>query len=410
MLTGAAGPARPGVERLVRGDADPAARAAAQRPRVLYVINDARFTTTHYQALAQSAARRGAEVEIAVPPAPEVETLRDAGFRVHDLPLDRRGMNPVTDLRLLVALRRLYRARRPVVVHHITLKPVLYGTLAALSAGVPRIVNSISGLGYLFGSSGPREAAVRAAVLAVYRRAFADDRVRLVFENPDDRQLFVGGGFVPPERTTLVLGAGVDETRFVVRPIPPGDPVVLLPARMLWDKGVGEFVAAARLLRARGVRARFVLAGGLDVNRAAVPEAQLRTWTDEGVVEWWGLRDDMPDVLAQATLVVLPSYREGCPKALLEAAACGRAIVTCDVPGCREAVRPGENGLLVPARDAHALGDAVERLLADADLRAAMGRAGRVRAEREFAADRVTADVLGAYTPFVSSDAAATPA
>ncbi len=388
----------------------PAEIPAVRSPRVLIVVNDARFTVTHFLALARGISEAGGEVEIAVPDAPEVSRIAEAGFRVHSIPLDRRGMNPLSELRLYNALLALYRDRRPAAVHHITVKPVLYGTIAARRAGVPRIVNSVTGLGYLFVSGGRRRAPVRAVIGAAYRRAFADSRVRLVFENPDDRDLFVRMKLVASDRTLVVPGAGVDVEEFRSRPVPAGTPLVVLPARMLWDKGVREFVEAARLIRTRGVAARFVLVGGTDVNRAAVPVAQLDAWAREGVVEWWGLRDDMPTVLAEAALVVLPSYREGCPKALLEAAASGRAIVTCDVPGCREAVRDGANGVLVPARDADALAAAISTLLADPARRDALGRAGRVRAEREFAVRRVVGQILSAYAPLFDAALCSEPA
>lgn len=392
------------IGRLAPGELS-TVRDTGPRRRVLIVVNDARFFSTHFEALARGAHAAGADVELALPASADSDGLRARGHVVHDIPLDRRGMNPSAEVQLYRHLRRLYTERAPQVVHHITLKPVLYGTPAARAANVPRVVNSVTGLGYLFVSAGRGQAPVRAAVRAVYRRTFADPRVRVLFENPDDRLLFLRLGVVAPEQTRVVRGAGVDTTRFV--PLLScaaddcGPPVVLLPARMLWDKGVREFAEAARLLRARGVLARFALVGDTDVNRAAVPRAQLEAWTRAGVVEWWGRRDDMPAVLAQATVVALPSYREGCPKALLEAAACGRAIVTSDVPGCREVVTHGDNGLLVPARNANALADALEALLADAPRRTAMGCRGRERAEGEFADTLVVADMLRAYDPYL---------
>jgi glycosyltransferase involved in cell wall biosynthesis len=210
--------------------------------------------------------------------------------------------------------------------------------------------------------------------------------------------MHVASGIVSPERVRLIRGSGVDIERFAPTPEPVGMPVVMLPSRMLWDKGVGEFVESAQLLKSRGVVARFVLVGDSDPeNPAAISVAQLESWRDSGVVEWWGRCEDMPQVLAQASIVCLPSYREGLPKALLEAAACSRPLVSCDVPGCREIVRHGENGLLVPLRDAMALAGAIEKLLGDPGLRAAMGKRGRSLVEAEFSESLVAAQTLAIY-------------
>jgi glycosyltransferase involved in cell wall biosynthesis len=317
----------------VRGVA-PVLDGTASPGRLVVVVNDAGFLLSHRLPVVLGARAAGWDVHLALPRAAgRVDELEALGFPVHDLPLDRRGMNPWAEARLLARLLALYRALQPPTVHHVTVKPVLYGSLAARVAGVPRVVNAVSGLGYLHLARGWRARLARRAVHALYRVAFDSPGVRVIFQNPDDRDAYVGAGLVRAERACLVAGgSGVDLVRFRPTPEPAGCPVVMLPARLLRDKGVGEFVEAARALRARGVVARFVLVGETDANRAAVPRAELTALAAEGVVEWWGRREDMPVALAEATLVVLPSYREGCPKVLLEAAACGRAMVTTDVP------------------------------------------------------------------------------
>lgn len=367
--------------------------------RLLVVVNEIPFFVSHRLPIAEAALAAGYAVHVAVPRASgDAARLEALGLRVHDIPLDRRGMNAVAEARLLARLTALTRALRPDVMHLVTVKPVLYGSLAARLVGVPRVVAAVSGLGYLHLARGWRARAVRALSSALYRGAFAQRGLRVVFQNADDRAAFVDAGLLAPSRAVLLPGgSGVDLARFAPRPEPDGAPVVMLPARLLWDKGVGEFVQAARLLRARGVRARFVLVGDTDANRAAVPRAQLEAWASEGIVEWWGRSEDMPGTLAAAHLVVLPSYREGCPKVLLEAAACGRAMVTTDVPGCRDVVSSGDEGLLVPARDAGALADAVAALLADPARRARCGARARERAEREFDVARVVDAHLALY-------------
>lgn len=367
------------------------------RRRVLFVVNEAPFFVSHRLPLAVAAAEVGYDVSVACPEGPKAEVIRDAGIRVFDIPLNRRGMKIGEEWRAFRSLVSLYREVSPDLVHHVTVKPVLYGSVAARLANVHSVVNAVPGLGYLFLARGTRAALRREVISVAYRCAFKHRRLRTIFQNPDDVSLFIGRKLIDPPRVTLIRGSGVDLDAFYPAPEPAGIPVVVLPARLLWDKGVGEFVAAARLLHSRGVAARFALVGDTDVNRTGVSTGQLMAWHDEGVVEWWGRREDMPHVLACSHVVCLPSYREGLPKALLEAAACGRAIVTTDVPGCREAVRDGVNGILVPPRDARTLADAIERLVNDSQLRARMGLASRSLAEREFGIERVIAATLDIY-------------
>lgn len=369
---------------------------------MLFVVNQARFFVTHRLPLAEAARRAGYDVHVVVPDGPGIETIEARGIPVHRVVFDRGGMNPATDARTVAALAALYRRLRPDLVHHVTVKPVLYGSLVARLLGVPAVVNAVSGLGYLELANAWHARVARTAVRRLYRMAFRRRLLRVIFQNPDDRAAFERAGIVRPEQAVLIPGSGVDLDEFTPHPAPNGRPIVLLPARMLWDKGVGEFVDAARQLRARGCGARFVLVGDTHENPAAVRKPQLLAWTREGVVEWWGQRNDMPAVFAQATVVCLPSYREGCPKALLEAAASGRAIVTTDVPGCRDVVSDGEEGLLVPARDASALARALDRLLTDAELRRACGARARRRAEHEFGMDRVIEATLSIYRDLVA--------
>jgi glycosyltransferase involved in cell wall biosynthesis len=227
---------------------------------------------------------------------------------------------------------------------------------------------------------------------ALLRRSLKQGLV--IVQNPDDAEALARMG-VDRARIRLIPGAGVDTERFSPRPEPEGVPVVMLASRLLWDKGVGEFVEAARRLKGRG---RFVLVGAPDPhNPASVTEADLRAWREEGVIEWWGAQEDMPATLNAAHIICLPSYREGMPKVLLEAMACGRPVVTTDAPGCRDCVADGDNGLLVPVRDAQALAVAIERLLDDAALRRRMGQRGRERAVAEFSQERVIAETLAVY-------------
>lgn len=369
--------------------------------RVLFVVNDAGFFLSHRLPLAEGARARGYDVHVATAPGPAEVEVRAHGFPFHPVPLSRSGRRPDAELAAVGALYRLFRRLRPDLVHLVTIKPVLYGGVAARLARVPAIVSAVSGLGYIFIREGGRAAAIRTGVRGAYRAALGAHAGRTIFQNEDDLEDFVRHGSVRRDHTVLIRGSGVDLARFAERPEPEGDPVVLLPSRMLWDKGVQELVDAARILRPRHPKARFVLVGDTDPNPASIPKSTLEGWQRAGVVEWWGYRKDMPDVLAQANVVVLPSYREGLPKVLIEAAAVGRAIVTSDVPGCREVVRDGDNGLLARVRDGKSLAEAIGRLLDDPALRARMGKRGRERAVREFSVEGVVDATMRVYEDLV---------
>jgi glycosyltransferase involved in cell wall biosynthesis len=313
------------------------------------------------------------------------------------------GQNPFQELRVIAALVQIYRELRPDLVHHVSVKPILYGSLAAQIVGGMAVVNAVSGLGYLFMGS-LRAKLLRPFIKRLYRLALRHRQSRTIFQNPDDRSQFLSACLLRAEQTVLIRGSGVNCTTFAPRPEPDGTPVVMLPARILWHKGVGEFVEAARLIRRHGIPVRFVLVGDTQPgNPADVPAATLQAWVKEGVVEWWGYRADMQEVLHRATIVALPSYGEGVPKTLLEAAACGKPIVTTDVPGCREIVREDVNGLLVPVRNAPALADAIRLLLQSPQLRQRFGHAGRLIAEQEFAEHLVVEQILDVYRGLLGS-------
>lgn len=369
-----------------------------RKPRILFLVNVDWFFLSHRLPIARAALNAGAEVIVAAGDTGKSDVIRRAGLDFIPLPISRSGTSVIEEMRTLRFLFRLFRQIRPDLVHQVTIKPVLYGSLIARTLNSPVVVNAISGLGYMFTNSG-RANSLRPWVRNLYKLALHYRRSRTIFQNRDDLERFVAMGLVRPEQAVLIRGSGVDCSLFKPSQEPAGDPVVMLPSRMLWDKGVGEFVEMARLLRAEGAKARFVLVGAPDSgNPNAVPTSQLQVWAREGVIEWWGHREDMPAVLSSASVVVLPTtYPEGVPKALLEAAASGRPIVATDVPGCREIVRPDVNGFLVPCRDIAALARATKLLLACPELRAKLGEAGRNIVMSEFAEDIVVEQTLNLY-------------
>jgi len=366
--------------------------------RVLYVINDAPFFLSHRLALAQAAQAEGYDVHVAAPLTPEASVISQKGLHFHPLPINRKGLYVWEEIRSIISLYRLYTSLRPGLVHHVTIKPVLYGGLMSRLTAVPAVVNGVTGLGFVFISRGPKGLFLRTVVSRLYRVALRHSNSRVVFQNPEDRDTFVRGGLVDPSSAVLIKGSGVDMMTFAPSPEKPGTPLVVLGGRLLWDKGVGEYVEAARHLRKAGVNARFVLVGESDRgNPAAVPRSKLEEWHRSGVVEWWGYHNDMPALIAESHVVCLPSYREGVPKFLIEGAACGRPIVATDVPGCREIVENENNGLLVPPRDWRALADALRRLIADPQLRERMGRRGRELAVSGFSLEKVVGETLALY-------------
>ena len=376
----------------------------ADHPRLLYLITEDWYFWSHRLDLARAAREAGYDVIVATRVTHHGERIRGEGFQLEPLEMVRRSRNPFREVIAVAELVRLYRRVKPDVVHHVAMKPILYGSLAAWFTRVPSVINAFAGLGYAFMDE--RNGLLRWCVKTAFRTVLHVSHSVALVQNQDDQDRLVGEGVVPASRARIIAGSGIDVAVYSMQPSPSGIPVVVLPARMLWDKGVGEFVEAARWLKQKGVHARFILVGRRDEhNPAAIPEIRLKEWVQAGVVEWWGHREDMLAVYAAAMLVVLPSYREGLPKVLLEAAACGKAIVATDVPGCREIVRGRFNGLLVPPRDSTALAAAIEELLSDQALREVMGRRSRTRVLAEWSSPRITEQVLGLYRDMVTASA-----
>ncbi|MDV3242733.1 MAG: glycosyltransferase family 4 protein [Methylocaldum sp.] len=351
--------------------------------KLLFFVTEDWFVCSHWLPHVTAARDAGYQVYVVTRVRQHRAIIEARGVHVVPLELSRRGRNPMAELRVIADLIKIYRKIRPDLVKHVAMKPVVYGTIAAWFSQPCAVVNYMAGLGWLFTSDSVKARLLRPVVRAVLGRLLA--RGHVIVENPDDyEQMMSLGLFEPAEECD-------------------GIPLVVLPARMLWTKGIGEFVTAAERLRAEGVAARFALVGDPDPdNPESVSIDQLESWRQKGAVEWWGRRDDMPQVLAACHIVCLPSYREGLPKALLEAAAAGKPIITTDTPGCREGVRHGDNGLLVPAADALALAEALKTLIEDGPQRERMGRRGREIAETEFSSEKITSEALALYNAVLS--------
>jgi glycosyltransferase involved in cell wall biosynthesis len=366
----------------------------------MYVVTEDWYFMSHRLPLARAARDGGYDVLVATRLTDQAEGIAREGFTTIGLRRMRRGgRNPIGELMAIAELVALYRRHRPDIVHHIAMKPVLYGSVAARFAGVRAVVNNLAGLGFVFSSASFNAAFLRPAIKLLLAFALRRPGTLTIVQNSDDGSVLTGTLGVTPASVRLIRGSGVDMSKFALSREEASPAIVLLASRMIWDKGIGDFVKAASLLRGQGVDARFVILGAPDPgNPDSIPQSTLEDYNKEGVVEWWGHRDDMPRIIGSAALVCLPTtYGEGVPKILIEAAAGGCAIVAYDVAGCREIVNDGDNGLLVPAGDIDRLADAIRRLLADPGRRTAMGLSGRKRVEASFTQEHVIAQTLAAY-------------
>lgn len=355
------------------------------KKKLMFVVNVDWFFVSHRLPIALEAMRQGYEVHIATGITNQKEAMEKLGVIVHPIDIDRSSPNLLGLIRTLFQLLSLFRKVRPDLVHLVTIKPVLLGGIAARIVRVPAVVAAISGLGYVFLDRGWVSRRRRQVVSALYRIALGHGNLKVIFQNKDDRVALMRLTTLQERQVEMIRGSGVDLDRIKVTPLPTGLPVVMLIARLIADKGVREFIAASRILKQSGRAIRCCLVGTTDPeNPSSLSEEELCGYEVEGVIERWGYRPDIGDVLKEASIVVLPSYREGLPKVLLEAAAAGRPVVTTDVPGCRDAIDIDISGVLVPVADAEALATSIGSLIDDRERCVAMSVAGRRLAEREF--------------------------
>ena len=351
-------------------------------------------------SLARALAAGGHEVVLVSPPGDYGPRLRELGFRWLPIPMRRRSFNPMVEIALIWRLARLFRREAPALVHGFTIKCALYGAVAARVAGTAARVSSVVGLGYVFISNDLRARILRGPLKLMLRIALGGSRARLIVQNETDLQFFVDNGLARRDRTRLVPGSGVDCARFRPRTGPrrPGGLRVLLAARLLWDKGIGEYARAAEALRAAGRDIEFMLAGDPDPgNPASIPPDLIEGWRRGGVLRCLGHVEDMAALYVDVDVVVLPSYREGLSKSLIEAAASGNALITTDTPGCRDVVVHEQCGLLVPVRQWRPLEAAISRLDDDRSLARRLGEAARRRALELFDEATIVRETLAVY-------------
>jgi len=352
--------------------------------RLLFLTPDLPFFLSHRLPLARAARAAGYRVAVAAPPGPRTPELVAEGIEPLALRVTRGSLNPLSEMRTLWRMARVLREWRPDAVHLITSKSIVYGGALARVMRIPALA-AMTGMGYVFTHDTPKVRLLRAGVVRLYRFALNHRRAHVLFQNGTDLAVARRYRLIARARHSIIPGSGTDLSRITPAPLPDGPPVAMLPARMLRDKGVAEFVEAARTLRAEGMAARFVLLGDPDPqNPTSLTAGDLTAWSEEGVVEWRPFTADVGAALAECHLVVLPSYREGFPKTLIDAAAAGRAAIASDVPGCRDAIVPDETGRLFEARSAGSLCDCLREMLGDRDRLERMGAAARRHAEAHF--------------------------
>lgn len=371
--------------------------------RILLVANTGWYLYNFRLPLARRLRKEGFDVVLVAPDDTYIPKLQAEGFRVVLLErLSRRGMNPFLELLALFELIKVYWQERPRAVHHFTVKCVLYGTMAAKLSRVRSVVNAVTGLGHIFVGKRTVTRAVRPLVRWLYRKILHARRGHVVFQNPDDLETFIEAGLVAPEKTVIIRSSGVCLHKFAPRPGKPGRPAsevptILFVGRLIKEKGVYDYVEAARIVK-KEQAACFQMAGAPDPgNPSSIPEAVLDDWRKEGAVDLLGHVDSIAELMALADIVVLPSYREGTPRTLLEAAALGKPIVATDVPGCREVVKDGFNGKLVPREAPQQLAEAISVLLKDQGLAADMGANGRKLVAKEFSVETVVDETWEVY-------------
>jgi glycosyltransferase involved in cell wall biosynthesis len=368
------------------------------KPKIVFLITEDWYFWSHRLHLARTARDAGFEVIVATRVHKHKELIENEGFKLIPICMVRRSRNIIVELLCIVEIVKMYRIERPDIVFHVAIKPILYGSWAAKITRIPYTVNAYAGLGFMYIAKGWRASIFRFVVSVICRLTFLSKNLFVIFQNPDDMNLFINAGIIKREKSLLIQGAGVDTSLYSYKPEPDEIPIIVLASRIVWDKGIKDLIDAARILGNDGVRCRVILVGSPDTeNPVSISDEILLDWHNKGIVEWWGYRENIHEIFANSNIIVLPSYREGLPKVLLEAASCGRAIVATDVPGCREIVRHNENGILVPPKDPKSLAEALKKLVMDTSLRKKMGKRGRDIVVKEFSEEIVTQKTIDFY-------------
>jgi glycosyltransferase involved in cell wall biosynthesis len=372
--------------------------------RLVYVVSEDWVFVSHRLSLAKQAIANGFDVIAITHIDKHEDILRSSGLKVINVNFSRSFKKPFSDVVSIYKLIKLFSQLKPDVIHNVGLKVSLISSIAASFSKVPVVINAYTGLGYVFSSSDKLAKMIVLFLNPALRYLNGRENTWAVFQNKDDRKIFENNNLINESKTILIKGSGVDANEFSFSGESEEPIIIMLASRMLWDKGVGEFVDASKLLKLKYPEVRFVLVGDIDEqNPMSLTKDIIDAWVDEGVVEWWGHKQTMSKTLKLAHVVVLPSYREGLPKVLLEAASVGRALIAADVPGCREIVRNEVNGYLVEVKNAACLAEAIKKLILNKELRMEMGKKGREIVEKELSSEIINEQFINLYQSSINS-------
>ena len=368
--------------------------------KLLILVNDLGFFISHRLLIAEASFAKGFDVVVGYGElgTADKDFLINKGFKIKHIPMYRVSINFVKELKTLLYVWKFFKIEKPDIAHLVTIKPYLYGGIISRLLGTPALVSAVSGLGTIFISKDLKFRIIRFLLYPIYKMAFNHINQKIIVQNNDDLKVLADWGVLKAIKTKLLKGSGVDINNFKNLEEPSGIISICFASRLLRDKGLNEFVLAAKILKERGVIAKFYVAGDLDLNNpTGLSIDDFNKLKKIEYIEVLGFQKDIPRLYANSHIICLPSYREGLPKSLIEAAAAGRAIVTTDVPGCRDAIIPNKTGLLVPVKNSYKLADALQWLIENPDKRVAMGKAGRKLAEKNFAVDNVVQNHLDIY-------------
>jgi len=362
---------------------------------IVFIVSEDWYFVSHRFHLATAAIEKGFSVTLLTNVSKYRSLIEESGIKVIDWRINRSGLNVFLDIRAILRIFHVIRQCNPDIIHAVAIKPVVYSAFVSMLSSVKIRIFALGGLGFSFSSNKTLMQLVRPLLIVVLRLLLRGSRTRLILQNQDDIELFLRKKIIEIDKVRLIRGAGVNTQKYCPSKFDSNPELVILPARMLWDKGISEFVTCAKQFKENGINTRFCLIGSPDkYNPESIPLQKLKEWSDKGYVEWWGQQDNMNKVYSQSAVVCFPSYREGLPKSLLEAASCGIPIVAFDVPGCREIIKDGVNGFLVPFKDTVALYSAIEKLLNDPNLRDTMGRSGRELVIKEFSKEIIASQTM----------------
>ena len=371
-----------------------------KKPKIVFFITEDWYFVSHRLPIAIESIKKGFDVYLVTKKTGSKSKIIEAhGIKVININISRGEISPISDAKVLIKLILILKKIRPEILHAVAMKPILYGNIASVILRIPHCISSFAGLGYVFISKSIKAKFVGYVLKRFFRLFLNRNSSSIIFQNKDDFKFMIDGGVIKEDRAIIIRGSGVDGRIFRFTKENNETKNIVLASRLLWDKGIKEFVNASKIIKQNKIKnLRFILVGEIDnQNPAAIKEKELLSWEEKKIIEWWGYRNDINNIYKDCNIVCLPSYREGLPKALIEAAACGRAIITTDVPGCREIVQDGYNGLLVPKKNAQLLAESILELIKNDSLRNTMGKNGVKLFKENFTIELIVSKHIDLY-------------